>query len=95
MFRFQPLRGTRVNEIKDDSQTIELTQDNVSEGVTQIFYLTQDIMTDSERFKANQAKEIALLQNAITPRAKGGSYAANNATGLKKLVEEANRAAAK
>ena len=32
---------------------------------------------------------IALLQSAIRPRAKGGSYAANNATGLKKLVEQA------
>jgi len=34
-------------------------------------------------------KAIALLQDAITPKAKGGSYAANNATGLKKLVEQA------
>lgn len=32
---------------------------------------------------------IALLQKAITPKSKGGSYAANNATGLKRLVEQA------
>ena len=32
---------------------------------------------------------IALLQSAITPKSQGGSYAANNATGLKKLVEQA------
>ncbi len=32
---------------------------------------------------------IALLQSAITPKGKGGSYVANNATGLKKLVEQA------
>jgi len=30
---------------------------------------------------------IALLQNAITLKSKGGSYAANNATGIKRLVE--------
>ncbi len=32
---------------------------------------------------------MTLLQSAITPKTKGGSYAANNATGLKKLVEQA------
>ncbi len=35
------------------------------------------------------SEAIALLQSAITPKTKGGSYAANNATGLKKLVEQA------
>jgi len=32
---------------------------------------------------------LTLLQKAITPKSKGGSYAANNATGLKRLVEQA------
>lgn len=36
-----------------------------------------------------QQVAIALLQNAITPKSKGGSYAANNATGIKRLVEQA------
>jgi hypothetical protein len=34
-------------------------------------------------------KALALLQSAITPKSKGGSYAANNATGIKRLVEQA------
>lgn len=37
----------------------------------------------------NKQKAISLLKQAITPKSKGGNYAANNATGLKKLVEEA------
>lgn len=36
-----------------------------------------------------QHKAIALLKEAITPKAKGGSYAANNATGMRRLVEQA------
>jgi hypothetical protein len=51
--------------------------------------LTQDKEADLEQMKANQTKAIALLQNAITPKSKGGSYAANNATGIKRLVEQA------
>lgn len=46
--------------------------------------LTQDKETDEQRLKA-----IALLEQAITPKSKGGSYAANNATAMKKLVEQA------
>ncbi len=67
----------------------DLTPDNRAEGTERQLELTQDNKPDSEQIKASQAKAIALLQNAITPRAKGGSYAANNATGLKKLVEQA------
>lgn len=36
-----------------------------------------------------QHKAIALLKEAITPKAKAGSYAANNATGMRRLVEQA------
>ena len=32
---------------------------------------------------------LKLLRQAITHKAKGGSYAANNATGIKRLVEQA------
>lgn len=46
--------------------------------------LTQDKATDEQRLKAT-----VLLEKAITPKSKGGSYAANNATAMKKLVEQA------
>lgn len=45
--------------------------------------------TESQNRPALDPEAIALLQDAITPKSKGGSYAANNATGLKKLVEQA------
>ena len=51
--------------------------------------MTQDNQAEEEQIKAKQAKAIALLQKAITPKSKGGSYAANNATGIKQLVEQA------
>lgn len=47
------------------------------------------LRTESQNRPATDPEAIALLQNAITPKSKGGSYAANNATGLKKLVEQA------
>ena len=50
--------------------------------------LRQDNTEEMEQIKANQMKAIALLQNAINPN-KCGSYAANNATGMRKLVEQA------
>jgi hypothetical protein len=46
--------------------------------------LTQDNRAEQDRLKA-----LALLQQAVTPKAKGGSYAANNATAIKRLVEQA------
>jgi hypothetical protein len=51
--------------------------------------VTHDNKTDLSRLKAKQLEALALLQNAITPKSKGGSYAANNATGIKRLVEQA------
>lgn len=46
--------------------------------------LTQDNKASEQRLEA-----IALLKKAIAPKSKGGSYAANNATAMKKLVEQA------
>ena len=71
----------------DSGESLDLTQDNVPEGNCQPFELTQDNRAELERIKAELAKAITLLQNAITPKSKGGSYAANNATGIKRLVE--------
>ena len=71
----------------DDGGKIDLTQDNKTEEISQPVDLTQDIKAELEQLRSNQAKAITLLQNAITPRAKGGSYAANNATGIKRLVD--------
>ena len=67
----------------------ELTQDNVAKGVGGRVDSTHDNRRDLEQIKADLAQAIALLQNAITPKSKGGSYAANNATGIKRLVEQA------
>lgn len=80
---------TQDNETRGSSSRFELTQDNVPEGDGQPVDLTQDNKAELERIKAKQAQAIALLQNAITPKSKGGSYAANNATGIKRLVEQA------
>ena len=71
----------------DEGGKIDLTQDNKTEEISQPVDLTQDIKAELEQLRSNQAKAITLLQNAITPRAKGGSYAANNATEIKRLVE--------
>lgn len=47
------------------------------------------LRNESQNRLAADPEAIALLQGAITPKGKGGSYAANNATGLKRLVEQA------
>jgi hypothetical protein len=73
----------------DDGGSIDLTQDNKREETSNLFDLTQDIKAELEQLRSNQAKAITLLQNAITPKSKGGNYAANNATGIKRLVEQA------
>ena len=73
----------------DSGELLDLTQDNMPEGDGSPVELTQDKRAEVERVRVNQAKAIALLQNAITPKSKGGSYAANNATGIKRLVEQA------
>ena len=67
----------------------DLTHDNRPEGNVRLLDMTQDNKTELQQIKAEGAKAIALLQNAITPKSKGGSYAANNATGIKRLVEQA------
>lgn len=85
----EPLDLTQDNRAEGDGNLVELTQDNLSEGSGQPIDVTQDNGAELEHLLASQAQAIALLQNAITPRAKGGSYAANNATGIKRLVEQA------
>ena len=69
--------------------SVDLTQDNKAQETNHSADLTQDIKSELEQLRSNQAQARALLQNAITPRQRGGSYAANNATGIKRLVEQA------
>ncbi len=83
----ESLELTQDNGANDHSQSIELTQDNLVEDSSQLIELTQDNGADLSRLKAKELEAIALLQNAITSKSKGGSYAANNATGIKRLVE--------
>ena len=73
----------------DSGESLDLTQDKLPEGNGSSFELTQDNIAELQQIKASQAQALALLQNAITPKSKGGSYAANNATGIKRLVEQA------
>lgn len=47
------------------------------------------LRNESQNRPAADPDAIALLQGAITPKSKGGSYAANNATGLRSNVEKA------
>ena len=78
---------TQANRAEELSTSIDATQDKKAEGNGESFELKQDKNTDLERIKAEGAQAVALQKNAITPRAKGGSYAANNATGIKRLVD--------
>ncbi len=78
---------TQDNVTRGNSPNIDLKQDNRAKGGAGNSDVTQDNLRDLERIKASQAKALALLQNAITPKSKGGSYAANNATGIKRLVD--------
>ena len=48
-----------------------------------------DTTKQLSQLKVSRNNAIALLQSTITAKAKGGSYTANNATGLKRLVEQA------
>ena len=80
---------TQDNRAEDNSRFFELTQDNNTSGSGSHIELTQDNKTDLEQIRVNQAQAIALLQSAITSKNKGGSYAANNATGMRRLVEQA------
>ncbi len=80
---------TQDNIAEGDGSLVELTPDNLSEGSGKPIDLKQHNRAEIEQIKASQAKALALLQNAITPKSKGGSYAANNATGIKRLVEQA------
>ena len=80
---------TRDKKPEGYSHPIDMTQDNKATSVSAPIDLTQDNKTEKEQIKAEGSQAIALLQKAITPRAKGGSYAANNATGIKRLVEQA------
>lgn len=73
----------------DAGGSIDLTHDNKLEETSKSVDLTQDNKAELEQLRSNQAQARALLQNAITPKSKGGSYAANNATGIKRLVEQA------
>jgi len=83
------LELTQDNRVKERGHSIELTHDNLAEGSLHPIDVTHDNKTDLSRLKAKQLEALALLQNAITPKSKGGSYAANNATGIKRLVEQA------
>ncbi len=85
----ESLEVTQDNGANEPGQSIELTQDNKAEGSRHSIDVTQDNISDLSRLKAKQLEAIALLQSAITPKSKGGSYAANNATGIKRLVEQA------
>lgn len=78
----------------DDGEAIVVLQDNRDDLISQanlakILLERCEYLEQLGRGTEIQEQAIALLHNAITPRAKGGSYAANNATGLKKLVEQA------
>ena len=80
---------THDNGSNERGDPIDLTHDNLAEGSSQSINLTHDNATDLSRLKAKQLEALTLLQSAITPKSKGGSYAANNATGIKRLVEQA------
>lgn len=74
-------------EAEDAIQKAGQWYERAKEVEESLYQLNQNIeQTRSQPVVDPQA--IALLQNAITSKSKGGSYAANNATGLKRLIEQ-------
>lgn len=78
----------------DDGEAVVVLQGNTEDlisrsNLAKILLERCEYLEQLGRGTEVQEQAIALLHNAITLRAKGGSYAANNATGLKRLVEQA------
>lgn len=71
----ESLDVTQDNKRESGGRLFDLTQDKTTEGGNHFIDVTQDNETELEQIKASQAKALALLQNAITPKSKGGSYA--------------------
>ncbi len=57
----------------DSGESLELTQDKNTDGISHPVEVTQDNRAEVGQIKADLAKAIALLQNAITPKTEGGS----------------------
>ncbi len=79
-------------QLEDQARKAGEWHDKAKEAQT----LAEDRLQEIERLRHEtqptptvNPEAIALLQSAVTSKSKGGSYAANNATGLKKLVEQA------
>ncbi len=60
--------------------------DNGANDLKQVNTTLSQEKTESEEKLIHAIK---LLESAITPKSKGGTYAANNATGIRKKVEAA------
>lgn len=82
--------------LEREKQALQIERDRLEQELDQLHSrvgdLTEELANCQEPSQTRtivHPEAIALLQSAITPKSKGGSYAANNATGLKKLVEQA------
>ncbi len=75
-----------VNQLHSTSGELHLRIAELEEQLKSI-----DKLKDEMKIEALvvDPEALILLKEAVTPKSKGGSYAANNATGLKKLVEQA------
>ncbi len=82
--------------LEREKQALETERDHLDQELDQLHFrvgaLTEELANCQQPSQTRtivQKEALALLQSAITPKSQGGSYAANNATGLKKLVEQA------
>jgi len=84
--------------LEREKQALQIERDRLDQELNQLHAkvgaLTEELANCQEPMKTRtivhpEAITLLVLQSAITPKTKGGSYAANNATGLKKLVEQA------
>lgn len=77
---------TGLQEQLESCQAERSTLSNSAEQWQQVAERNQELLASRP---VAPPEAIALLRNAVTSKKDGGSYAANNATGLKKLVEQA------
>ncbi len=90
-------QAKKLQELIVDNRMLEREKQALDQELNQLHSrvgdLTLELANCQEQVKARTIvyldAALALLQSGVTPKSKGGSYAGNNATGLKKLVEEA------
>lgn len=84
-----------IEALKEENSKLQWRLDDMAAKAGEWYEKAKMATEEIERIKSQQTRTtispeaIALLQNAIAPKSKGGSYTANNASGMRQLVEQA------